>query len=79
MLSDSTLKDLNVIFSRNFVPGSTVSMDEIQASIATDCGVHLCMPVLPSESTVDFAEICGIGSPLFESVSDSLDEMPLAA
>ncbi len=55
MLSDSTLKDLNVIFSKNFVPGSTVNM----ADIAVPDESKLTMPVLPVYSErVDLREIC---------------------
>ncbi|MDD5437933.1 MAG: hypothetical protein PHC70_02190 [Patescibacteria group bacterium] len=75
MISEKTQKDLNKIFSAGFVPGSTVSMDDI----AQDCDVRLTLPVLPSESTVDIGfEVCGIIAPLFEEL-DADGAVPLAA
>jgi hypothetical protein len=82
MIRNSTLRDLNVIFSKNFVPGSTFSF----AQIAQDCGVRLSMPVLPSEMTVDLNEICQkptrvkiLVSPVLETETVDLDEICQAA
>ena len=82
MLSDSTLKDLNVIFSKNFIPGSTVKIEDLTAGIAVDCGVRLSPPSLPSDSTIDIAfEVCGtLGRPLFDESSETVvSELKLTA
>ncbi|MDD5726564.1 MAG: hypothetical protein PHC53_04150 [Patescibacteria group bacterium] len=82
-LSLATVEDLIKVLDKDFVPGSTFS----PGSIAQDCNVRLCMPVLPSYTIVDFDEILGcrdsarLVPPTLEALSSEIcdDEISNAA